>query len=325
MTWWRAALAAGTCVCGLACSVVDLYPITRDVSPTGGASAEAGRAGDGGAVGDVGGGGTTSLGGCDTLTLAAGESRQTLRVGGVSRSYLLRLPPSYDKASRAPLVVDFHGIGETSESERRSSPYPDALDREGVVMAFPDGLRGPAGTAWNVGPCCVADVDDVAFARALVAHVQTLACIDATRVYAVGVLTGGGMTHYLACHAADLFAGVAPAAFDLLEENVADCLPSRPVTVVSFRSTADPRVPYAGGDSSLVPGMPLTFLGAQATFAKWGAINGCAGEPSADDSSGCSAYTGCAGGAEVVLCTRDGQDQHSEPAVTWPLLRRHTL
>jgi polyhydroxybutyrate depolymerase len=311
MTWRHSALVAATCFCSLACSAVDLYPITRDLAAPGGGSG--------------GSGGTTSPAGCNTPALPAGDSRQTLLVGGVNRSYVLHLPPSYDPASRAPLIVDFHGIGETGESERRSSPYPAALDREGVVMAFPDGVRGPAGTAWNVGPCCVADVDDVAFARALVAHVQTLACIDATRVYAVGVLTGGGMTHYLACHAADLFAGVAPAAFDLLEENVADCLPSRPVTVVSFRSTADPRVPYAGGESSLVPGMPLTFLGARATFAKWAAIDGCTGEASPENAAGCSAYTSCAGGAEVLLCTRNGQDQHSDPAITWPILRAHTL
>ena len=320
MTWRRAALIAATCSCGLACSEVDLYPITKDAgAPAGGSGAAGVGSGDGGS------GGTTSPVGCNAPALPAGDSRQTLLVGGVSRSYLLHVPPAYDPASRAPLVVDFHGIGETGENERRGSPYPDALDREGVVMAFPDGLRGPAGTAWNVGPCCVADVDDVAFARALVAHVQTLACIDATRVYAVGVLTGGGLTHYLACHAADIFAGVAPAAFDLLEENVADCLPSRPITVASFRSTADPRVPYAGGESSLVPGMPLTFLGARATFAKWGAIDGCTGEASPENAAGCSAYTGCAGGAEVVLCTRDGQDQHSDPAVTWPILRAHAL
>ena len=64
------------------------------------------------------------------------------------------------------------------------------------------------------------------------AQIQKIACIDPVRVYAVGVLTGGGMAHYLACHAADVFAAVAPAAFDLLEENVNDCNPARPITVI---------------------------------------------------------------------------------------------
>jgi polyhydroxybutyrate depolymerase len=319
MTFWRALIGAQLC-CASACSPVDLYPITGQAGGGDGAGA---AAGDGASSGS--GGGITQPAGCRSPPRAAGDWPETLLVDGASRSYVLHLPPSYDGSSPAPLVVDFHGIGETGASERRSSPYPGVLDDEGVIMAFPDGDRGPLGTGWNVGPCCVAGVDDVAFARALVAHVQTLACVDATRVYAVGVLTGGGMAHYLACHAADIFAGVVPAAFDLLEENVEDCLPARPVTVLSYRSTADMRVPYAGGPSSLVPGMPLTFLGAEASFAKWAAINDCTAGPSPEDANGCAAYTGCAGGVDVALCTSDGQDQHSDPRVAWPILRSHEL
>jgi polyhydroxybutyrate depolymerase len=239
---------------------------------------------------------------------------------------VLHVPAAYDGTKPAALVVDFHGIGETGASERGSSPYPAVLDREGVVMAFPDGLRGPAGTGWNVGPCCVAGVDDVAFARALVAEVERTACIDPARVYAVGVLTGGGMAHYVACHAADVFAAAAPAAFDLLQENVNDCDPPRPITVVSFRGTADTRVPYEGGPSSLVPGMPLTFLGAQGTFEAWAQINGCTGSPSPADTHGCSSYTSCQAAVEVVLCTaQGGREAPGDASVAWPVLKRHTL
>jgi polyhydroxybutyrate depolymerase len=315
MTFWRALLAAQLCGAS-ACSPVDLHPITGQAS-SGDAAADGGDTSVGG--------GSSAPSGCSSPPPAPGDWPETLLVDGASRGYVLHLPPSYDGSSPAPLVVDFHGIGETGASERRSSPYPSVLDDEGVIMAFPDGLRGPLGTGWNVGPCCVADVDDLAFARALVAHVQTLACVDATRVYAVGVLTGGGMAHYLGCHAADIFAGVVPAAFDLLEENVDECLPARPVTVLSFRSTADMRVPYEGGPSSLVPGMPLTFLGAGATFAKWAEINDCTDGPSPADANGCASYSGCAGGAAVMLCTSDGQDQHSDPSLAWPILRSQTL
>src|SRR6185369_4887288 len=196
----------------------------------------------------------------------------------------------------------------------------------GVVMAFPDGMRGPAGTGWNVGPCCVGAVDDVAFARAVVAQIESMACIDPARVYAVGVLTGGGMAHYVGCHAADVFAAVAPAAFDLLAENVDGCTPPRPITVISFRGTADSRVPYAGGPSSLVPGMPLTFLGAQHTYEAWAAIDQCVGPASAADGNGCSAYSGCGDGAEVILCTKEGGHlEPGDPSVAWPVLARHML
>jgi polyhydroxybutyrate depolymerase len=172
----------------------------------------------------------------------------------------------------------------------------------------------------------VADVDDVAFARALVQDVEKVACIDPRRVYAVGTATGGGLAHYLACHAADVFAAVAPAAFDLLEENVGDCRPSRPVTVISFRGTADPLVPYGGGSSAVVLGMPITLLGAQATFKKWADIDQCTDLPSAEDGNGCSSYSSCQGGVEVILCTKQGGGlEAGNASVAWPVLKRHTL
>jgi polyhydroxybutyrate depolymerase len=261
---------------------------------------------------------------CPSPGRPAGDSNETLQVGTMTRTYVLHIPPAYDGRKPVPLILDFHGIGSSGASELSSSPYPTVTDPEGVIMAFPDGMKGPIGTAWNVGPCCVADVDDVGFARALVADIQETTCIDPDRVYAVGVLTGGGMANYLACQAADVFAAVAPAAFDLLQENVGDCNPSRPITVISFRGTADTRVPYAGGASSLVPGMPITFLGAQATFEQWAQIDECTGSPSQEDSHGCSTYADCQDGVEVILCTKQGG--HEEPGdatIAWPVLKSH--
>jgi len=282
---------------------------------------------DGGGGSDGGGDSPAAVSaGCGAVPLSPGDTSRTVQVGSLSRTYVLHIPPGYDGTAAAPLVVDFHGVGGTGASERTSSPYPAVLDPAGVVMAFPDGTKGPAGTAWNVGPCCVANVDDVAFSRAVVADAGAVACLSVDRVYAVGVLTGGGMAHYLACRAADVFAAVAPAAFDLLAENVDECVPSRPITEISFRGTSDPRVPYDGGSSSLIPNMSVTFLGAEGTFSRWAEIDGCTGSPTAPDTNGCSRYTSCSGGVEVWLCTKQGGgDDPGDPAVAWPVLMRHTL
>jgi polyhydroxybutyrate depolymerase len=172
----------------------------------------------------------------------------------------------------------------------------------------------------------VANADDVGFARELVADIQQVACIDPKRIYAVGFSMGGGMTHYLACHAADLFAAFAPAAFDLLDENVGDCNPPRPVPIMAFRSTADPIVPYEGGYSAVVSGMPITFLGAADTFSTWASKNQCTGSPSAEDSHGCSTYSQCQDGVEVALCTKQGGGHEAgDASVGWPFLKRFTL
>jgi polyhydroxybutyrate depolymerase len=300
-------VAAAVAIIG--CARADVYAVTGAPRPDGGGGDQA----------------TPPLA-CSSAVLPPGDTSHTVQVGSVSRTYVLHVPTAYDGKKPAPLVVDFHGIGGSGSSELASSPYPARLDPEGVIMAFPDGLKGPAGTGWNVGPCCVAGADDVGFARGLVAQIEAIACVDLDRIYAVGVLMGGGMAHVVACRAADVFAAAAPAAFDLLAENVDDCVPQRPITVISFRGTADSRVPYEGGPSSLVPNMPITFLGAQGTFEAWAKIDGCTGAPSAPDANGCASYAGCQGAVEVTLCTKQGgQEEPGDPNIAWPVLKRHTL
>jgi polyhydroxybutyrate depolymerase len=308
---------------------------------TGGASGTGGIVGTGGSTGSGGttsGGGTSASGGstssggattCPSSALPTGDTSQTVQVGTstTSRSYLLHVPAAYDGSKPVPLILDFHFLSSSGARQRATSPYPDVVDGEGVIMAFPNGLTGPAGAGWNVGPCCVAGVDDVAFARAVVEQIQKTACIDVKRVYAVGVSMGGGLAYYLACHAADMFAAVAASAFDLMQENAVNCKPARPISVISFRGTGDTVVPYDGGPSTTVPGMKVTFLGAVPTFEKWAELDQCTGAASPPDSTnGCSEYSSCQGGVEVVLCTKQGGNQEQGNAsIAWPILKRHTL
>lgn len=296
-------------------------------SSTGGSSSAAGGATEGGASSTgkttTNGGGTqTEPVACPSTVLSAGDTDKSIG----NRKYVLHVPSKYDGKTAVPLIIDFHGITGNGGDERRSSPYPAQTDPDGVIMAFPTGASGPMGNAWNVGPCCVANVDDVEFAKSIVADIQKVACIDPKRIYAVGFSMGGGMSHYLACHAADVFAAVAPAAFDLLKENVDGCKPARPISVISFRGTQDGIVSYGGGLSSVVQGMPITFLGAKGTFAKWAELNGCTGSASAEDSKGCSSYSSCKDGVDVMLCTKQGGGHEAgDASVAWPILKKHTL
>jgi polyhydroxybutyrate depolymerase len=263
---------------------------------------------------------------CPSAVLKPGNTTETLTVGGSSRSYVLHVPGAYDGSKPVPLVLDFHALFSTGANQQRTSPFPAQTDPEGVIMAFPNGAAGPLGSAWNIGPCCVEGVDDVAFARAIVAQVKATACIDPRRVYAVGTSMGGGMAYQLACRAADVFAGVAASAFDLVKEQLPTCKPTRPIPVISFRGTADNVVPYQGGPSGTVPGMPVTFLGAEVTFTTWAQLNQCTGAPSAPDGNGCQAYPSCLDGVEVALCTKQGGGQEVPDATyAWPILKRHTL
>ena len=99
----------------------------------------------------------------------------------------------------------------------------------------------------------------------------------------------------------------------------------RAVGEISFRGTADPRGGLRWWPVVARAGMPITFLGAQPTFARWAQINRCTGSPSPADSQGCSAYSGCADGVDVILCTKQGgRDEPGDASIAWPVLKRHT-
>jgi len=268
---------------------------------------------------------TGTIAPCPTVKLAAGDANKSVSVGGTNRTYVLHIPSEYGGSKRAPLVIDFHGLGSSGSQQEASSPWKSATDADGAVSAYPNGLQGPTGTGWNFGPCCVSGADDVGFAKSMVADVEKVACIDPARVYAVGYSMGGGMTQDLGCEAADVFAAVSPAAADLLKETEDACKPSRPITVVAFRGTADPDISYAGG-SLTVSGMTMTWVGAVNSFQKWALVDQCSGSPSAADANGCSTYSNCIGGVQVTLCTKQGggHDQ-GNAAVGWPILKRFTL
>ena len=262
---------------------------------------------------------------CPATKIASGDQNKTITVKGVARKYILHVPAGYKGSTPVPLLVDYHPIGGSASGQSSGTQYKSLADADGAISVYPDGMTGPMGQAWNVKGCCTT-ADDTAFARALVAEVKTLACIDPKRVYAAGFSMGGGMSHFTACHLADVFAAAAPAAFDLLKENVDICKPARPITMVIFRGTGDNVVPYKGGYSNVVSGMPITFLGAKETAAKWAELDKCTGSPSAEDANGCSTYSNCADGVQVTLCTKQGGGhEQGNGSVGWPILKKYTL
>jgi len=293
----------------------------RPTTGTGGAGGRGASGGAGGAGHASGGAGGSSGGGssCSGAALAAGNSNRTIQIGGVSRSYIMHVPNGYNGTKAVPLVLDFHALGGSGSQEQSSSGYQAIADKQGFIILFPDGIDN----AWNIGPCCTnsRDVDDLGFAKGMVTAVEAQACIDAKRVYATGFSMGGGMSQYVACNAADIFAAVAPSSFDLLIPDEEPCAPSRPISVLAYRGTADTTVPYAGG---LGPSGKITFLGAQGSFQRWAMIDGCTGPTTMDGD--CTYQATCDAGVEIGLCVKQGGGHAPGDAnIGWAFLSRFTL
>jgi polyhydroxybutyrate depolymerase len=313
------------------------------VMTTGGAGGVAGMTGGTGGAGGSGGmtggaGGMQTTGGADagpidmpfmcpeTSTLTPGETNETVMVGGTSRDFILHVPTGYTGDEPMPLVIDWHPLFGSATGQRGGSGYRELADSEGFFVAWPDGIDN----AWNVGPCCTTsrEVDDIGFALAMVESISSRGCVDPKRIYASGYSMGGGMSHYLACKAADVFAAVVPAAFDLLEPAEQECMPARPISVLSFRATNDFIVPYEGGPSNPPNGLPITihFEGAEGTRDRWKTMNDCTDEPSPmDGATNCVSHKSCAAGTEVGLCTRSNGHTYGDSAIGWDFMKRHPM
>lgn len=227
---------------------------------------------------------------CDVeMPLPAGDYERMLEQGGVMRRYYLHVSPSVE--SSAPLVVNMHGYLSNPTMQWEWSQMIDAADPRGMIVAHPEGLEN----SWNAGACCGSSssggVDDVGFIRAVVADIQSAACVDPQRIYATGLSNGGFMSNRLGCEAADLFAAVAPVV-GALRIPLEDCMPERPMPIFAFNGVQDGLVPIADGN---------------ATIERWVELDGCDPEPMVEELAGgsCRTWSGCDGDGDVRMCTLD--------------------
>ncbi|HEY8041665.1 MAG TPA: PHB depolymerase family esterase [Polyangiaceae bacterium] len=244
---------------------------------------------------------------CTGKTGGKGDLTLSLTSGGLARTSLLHVPPSYDPTQGTMVVVDYHGFSSDAAQEVLLTNMNPVADAKGFVVVTPYGL----GQGWNAGDCCTElqppSVDDVQFTKDLLALVSSQYCVDPRRVYATGMSNGGFLSHRLACAMADTFAAVAPVA-GVLGIPPEQCTPSRPVPVLDFHGTGDPVVPYDGGPAAkLLP--PITFRSVPDTMAFWRTADACLGAPVVTYQQGvvtCTRWSDCSGGVDVELCTVDG-------------------
>jgi len=191
----------------------------------------------------TGAGAATKTGsGCGKAAMP-GLTARRLTVAGTTRDYLLSIPPSYDASKRAPLILNFHGLGSNEEQQALYSGMNQKAGADGYVVITPDGT-GAALRRWLFPPL-PGFAADVNFVKALLATTARDLCIDAKRVYATGISNGAIFSTALACALPGRLAAIAPVAgvnaTDVCDEG------TPPTPVLAFHGTADPIVPYAGG------------------------------------------------------------------------------
>ena len=179
-------------------------------------------------------------------TPAPGDHDLTLRWDGQVRTYKLHAPSTLVGGATLPLVVAVPYRGGDSASMRSLTELNAKADREGFLVAYPDGVRG----SMNALTCCGSN-DDVGFVRSMVEHLVAVWQVDPGRVYATGVSIGAEMTFRLAVDAPGLFAAIAPVSGGFIGSRVDNNVSyqsSQPTSVLSIVGNDDRnRVRYING------------------------------------------------------------------------------
>lgn len=289
---------------------------------SGGSPSSGGNAAGGTGVGGITGTGGGSSASCPATVMKSGDSTQTVKVGSLSRTYILHIPTGYTGSKALPLVVDFHPLGGTGSSQKSLSGWDKKGDANMFITAFPDSAAN-ASNAWNVGMCCQTaqqnQIDDVGFVKAMIQQIEGLACVDTKRIYASGCSNGGGMTYKAACDLADVFAAGAPVDFRCVyggttaSPSCAGCQPKRPISIIHFDNTGDTSlVPYNGGMTSFAADCPpnqsctgMGFPSAADNFKTWEGLDQCTGSV-APKAGSCVTNSDCQGGTQMTICVQSG-------------------
>ena len=204
---------------------------------------------------------------------------QSIFHNGKNREYILYIPDSYDGASTIPLVLNFHGFGESASDFMNITDMRTVSESNTFILVYPQGSCLNGSSHWNACPTGgdnKSDADDFGFVESIISEISSQYNLDLERVYAAGYSNGGMMAYGLANYKSDLIAAVASVSGVML-----DCIgsTSHPMPVVHLHGSSDNVIPYNGGNG---------WISVQKTLDHWINFNNTTSTPtvSIDDSEG---------------------------------------
>lgn len=240
----------------------------------------------------------------------------SLVVDGLTRTYLLNLPPNYNEASDFPLVLALHGGGGSATQVEKNYFLTEKANQEKFAILYPEGVQSDGilrARTWNAGTCCdyavEKQIDDVKFISTLIDEIlKKYPKLNRKKVYATGMSNGAMMCYRLACELSNKIAAIAPVAGAMVTTQ--PCVPTRPVSIVHIHSKLDTKVPYNGGKSTFGFTIPPVEQGIN-TWLRNNSCNTTAKSVSTYELYTHTKWTNCNKSSIEIYLTNDGG--HSWP------------
>jgi polyhydroxybutyrate depolymerase len=156
--------------------------------------------------------GATPSPGCGSTSTQSGTL--SMMVGGVNRTYILKLPTTYNANTPYRMIFAWHHLTGNAAGIARGNYYgmdtPAYANGRAIFIAAEGSDTGNGELGWPDK-----NGADMAFARALLDWVKANLCVDTSRIFSTGWSYGGMFSEKLGCQLPDVFRAIAPMSASL--------------------------------------------------------------------------------------------------------------
>ena len=195
---------------------------------------------------------------------------------GLTRSFNIFVPDTYDPSEPVPLLFCLHGYGSNHDVIMEYTDFNTIASSENFIAVYPQGSLLNGITHWNVGGWTVGSfVDDISFIDLIIETVSDSYSINLHRIYSTGMSNGGYMSFLLACQLSEKIAAVASVTGSMTPQTFYSCQPQRAISVLQMHGTSDGVVPYGGNQA--------WTMGINTVVNYWRTHNNCSASPTIID------------------------------------------
>lgn len=215
------------------------------------------------------------------FTIKTGERKITSQ--NIEREYILRIPKSYKKDTKTPVVFALHGYTGTPLAIESQTRFTVIGEKENFISVYPAGLRDTKGNRnWILGrPNATNTINDEVFIDDILTFLKSELSIDENRIYVTGFSNGGFMSYQLGLLRSNTFAAIAPnGGYSLKSTDILK--PERALPIIHVHGLKDNIIPYTG---EVNPNSPYLYV--EPSVNLWVSLNEANTEPNIiqDDSS----------------------------------------